>query len=96
MLLEIDERLEDVLFVGGDQDKAQQGFIKPLKHCTFLPCKKHVEDNISQKLMSLGLSEIKNEVMKDIFGNEKNKEKGIVDSTSDDEFLAKVISVTDK
>ena len=39
---------------------------------------------------------MRNEVLRDIFGDERNKEKGIVDSTSRDEFLAKVIAVTDK
>ena len=95
-LLEMNEHFEDVAFVGGDRDKAQQGFIKPLKRCKFLPCKKHVEDDISRKLTCLGLGDLKEEVSKDIFGDEKNKEKGIIDSTNDDEFLAKVISVSDK
>jgi hypothetical protein len=92
----MNEHFEDIVFVGGDRDKAQQGFIKPLKQCKFLPCKKHVEDDISRKLTCLGLGDLKEEVSKDIFGDEKNKEKGIIDSTNDDEFLAKVISVSDK
>ena len=39
---------------------------------------------------------MKNEVIIDIFGSEKVKEKGIIDSETEDEFLAKVISVSDK
>ena len=95
-LLEINEGFEGVSFVGGDRDKAQQGFMKPLKRSIFLPCKKHVEDDISRKLTDLGNGAMKDEVLKDIFGNDKNKEKGIVDSMSQDEFLAKVIAVTEK
>ena len=42
-LLESNYALERIVFVGGDRDKAQSVFLKPLKGCTFLPCKKHVE-----------------------------------------------------
>ncbi|KAK3704120.1 hypothetical protein QZH41_006809 [Actinostola sp. cb2023] len=95
-LLEQNDKLERVAFVGGDRDKAQQGFTTPLKRCTFLPCKKHVEDDITRKLSDIGLSDIKSEILTDIFGSEKNKEKGIIDSTCEDEFLAKLISATEK
>lgn len=54
-----------------------------------MPCKKHVEDDISRKLSDLGNSTMKNEVLKDIFDDERN-------STSGDEFLAQVIAVTEK
>lgn len=95
-LLEVNQGFEEIAFVGGDRDQAQKGFLRPLKRSIFLPCKKHVEDNISRKLSNLGNSAMKNEVLRDIFGDERNKEKGIVDSTSRDEFLAKVIAVTEK
>ena len=95
-LLEVNQGFEEIAFVGGDRDQAQKGFLKPLKRSIFLPCKKHVEDDISRKLSDLGKSAMKNEVLRDIFGDEKNKEKGIVDSSSRDEFFAKVIAVTDK
>ena len=70
--------------------------MKPLKRAIFLQYKKHVEDDISRKLTDLGNGAMKDEVLKDIFGNDNNKEKGIVDSMSQDEFFAKVIVVTDK
>ena len=95
-LLEHNDKVERIAFVGGDRDKVQQGFLSPLQGCTFFPCKKHVEDDISRKLADLGLNDMKMEVLKDIFGSEKEREKGIVDSISDDEFVAKVISVADK
>lgn len=77
--------------MGGDRDKAQQGSLSPLRGCTFLPCKKHVEDDIIQKV-----PDMKMEVLKNIFGSDKDKEKGIVDSTDEDKFVAKVSSVADK
>ena len=39
---------------------------------------------------------MRDEVLKDIFRSDCNKEKGIVDCPSQDEFLAKVIAVSDK
>ena len=89
-LLKVNQGFEEIAFVGGDRDQAQNGFLRPLKRSVFLPCKKHIEDDISRKLSDLSKSAIKNEVLRDIFGDERNKEKGIVDSTS------QVIAVTDK
>ncbi|XP_068744815.1 uncharacterized protein [Montipora capricornis] len=94
-LLEHNDKIKRTAFVGGDRDKAQQGFLSPLRGCTFLPCK-HVEDDIIRKLSDMSLNDMKMEVLKDIFGSDKDKEKGIVDSTDEDEFVAKVSSVADK
>lgn len=44
----------------------------------------------------MGLNDMKMEVLKDIFGSDKDKEKGIVDSIDEDEFVVKVSSVVDK
>lgn len=95
-LLEQNDQLERIAFVGGDRDKAQRGFLLPLKRCTFLPCKKHVEDDIARKLVELGMKDEKDEILMDIFGSERNQQKGLIDSTSEDEYFAKVISVTEK
>ena len=84
------------MFCGGDRDKAQASFLKPLKGCTFLPCKKHVEDDISRKIADLGLNAIKAEILEDIFGCDKKMEKGIIDSERTEEFIAKVESVCTK
>ena len=62
----------------------------------FLPCKKHVKDDVARKLSDLGSGAMKDEVLKDIFGDDKSKEKIIVDTMSQDEFFAKVIAVTEK
>ena len=49
-----------------------------------------------RKLSDLGNGAMKDEMVKDIFGSDRNKEKGIVDCSSQDEFVAKVIAVSDK
>lgn len=95
-LLESNYAMERIEFLGGDRDKAQLGFLKPLKGCTFIACKKHVEDDIKRKITDLGLNSIRHELVHDIFGNEYTKEKGIIDSETEDEFLAKVESVCNK
>ena len=95
-LLECNYELERINFVGGDRDKAQSSFLKPLKGCTFLPCKKHVEDDIVRKIADLGLTSVRKEILEDIFGNDFNKEKGIIDSESPEEFVAKVESISSK
>ena len=69
--LEHNDEIKQVAFVGGDRDKAQQGFLTPLRGCTLLPCKKHVEDDITRKLANLGLNNMKMEVSKDIFRSDK-------------------------
>ena len=95
-LLECKYDLERIAFLGGDRDKAQASFMKPLKGCTFLPCKKHVVDDLSRKIADLALFAITNERIHDVFGDEKLKEKGVIDSNTAEEFLKKVESVTDK
>lgn len=70
-LLENNYDLERIVFCGGDRDKAQASFLKPLKGCTFLPCKKHIEDDISRKIADLGLNATKAEILEDIFGCDK-------------------------
>ena len=93
-LLECSYELERVAFVVGDRDKAQARYI--LKGCTFLPCKKHLEDDITRKIADLGLSAVRKEGLEDIFGSDSKLEKGIIDSESGEEFLAKVESVSTK
>ena len=42
------------------------------------------------------MKDIKNEVLLDIFGCDKRKEKGIVDSLDEEEFIVKVDSLVEK
>ena len=80
-LLECSCELERVAFVGGDRDKAQASFLKPLKGCTFTAWKKHVRDDITRKIADLGLSAVRKEILE--------LEKGIIDSESGEELLGK-------
>ena len=58
------------------------GFIEPLKGIILIPCTKHVQDDIKQKLSSIGITgdHLKHEIMCDIFGNDKALEKGLIDA----------------
>ena len=95
-LLECSYKLERVAFVGRGRDKAQASFLKPLKGCTFLPCEKHVGDDITKEIGDLGLSAVQKEILEDIFGGDSKLEKGIINSESGEEFLVKVESVSAK
>ena len=55
-----------------------------------------MKEDISRKVDDLGLKDMKNEVLLDIFGSDKSKEKGTVDSLDEDEFVAKVDSLVEK
>ena len=55
-----------------------------------------MEDDILRKLADLGLSSVKEEILKDIFGSKARKEKSIIDSESTHEFLASVESFSVK
>lgn len=79
-LLEITENIQLVNYVGGNRDKVQAGFMIPLKGATFLPCRKHVQDDVARKLTELELSSLKAAILADIFGSETRKEKSLVDS----------------
>ena len=57
-----------------------------------MPCTKHVQDNVNAKLTSLQLTEgVKQEISKDIFGDDKRMEKGLIDSDSPEEFDCKLL-----
>ena len=76
-LLEHNDKIKRIAFVGGDRDMAQQSFLSPLTRCTFFHCKKHVEEDISRKIDDLGLKDINNEVLLDIQGRLEKPETGI-------------------
>lgn len=91
-LVELEPSLSDVLFIGSDRDAAiDKGFKQPFPIATLLACKTHVEDNIKTKLRDLEINgKAKREFLKDIFGDEKEKEKGLVDCLSTSEFDEKL------
>ena len=92
-LLEMNENIERIRYVGGDRDKEQVGFMIPLKGATLLPCRKHVEDDVMRKLTDLSLGTLKDTIVADIFGCDARMEKGLADSCSRDDFLSKADEV---
>ena len=54
-LLEAKYEFEQVRYVGGDRSQSQKAFLKPLKGAKFLPCKKHLEDDMKRKMSTLGI-----------------------------------------
>lgn len=70
-LLEVNYEFEKVRFIGVDRDKAQRGFLKPLKGILYLPYKKHLRENMNAKMQNLQLSGMdKNAIMEHVFGND--------------------------
>ena len=84
--------LREILFIGTDDEKAIYNGVS-----TFFPgskniqCFRHMRNNISRKLKSLGVSDnATSEFIRDIFGakrpSPRSIEYGLVDATSEDEF----------
>ena len=92
-LIEKQPGMDGVLFIGLDRSKAQENGLARVFHVSrFLPCTKHVRDNVNAKLTSLQLTEgLKREIIKDIFGDDKRMEKGLIDSDSPEEFDCKLL-----
>ena len=90
-LLEAKYEFEQVRYIGGDRSQSQQGFLRPLKGAKFVPCKKHIEDDMTRKMSALGMDVAEQQtVLKDIFGSVQDQEKGLVDSLNSAEFDEKV------
>lgn len=88
--LERNSAFEKLRFVGGDRDSSQKSFMKPLKGVTFLPCIKHIKDDIRREMEKLNCPLDADEVINDIFGNERLQLRGLADSMTAEEFREKV------
>ena len=96
-LLEANYQFEKVRFVGGDRDKGQKGFLKPLKGATYLPCKKHIEDNMKTKMQSLQLDgSERSMILEDVFGSTIPPKRGLVDCSTTEEFEITLADVSRK
>lgn len=96
-LLEVDYEFEKVRFVGGDRDKGQKGFLKPLRGVLYLPCKKHIEDNMKAKMQSLQLDgSERNAILEEVFGRKIPPKRGLVDCNSTEEFETMMAQVSGK
>lgn len=80
--------LKNIVAIGSDGDeKIHKGMFISVVSATWMLDKRHVEDNIKRKLSKMGITGDKqNPFIADIFGDDIEKEKGLVDSTSAEEF----------
>ena len=61
---------------------------------TVIVCKKHAEDDVDRKLTSLGITgSSRDEFMADIFGWERTKEVGLIDSKSPEDLHTKLFAL---
>ena len=75
ILLEANYQFEQVRYIGGDRSQSQQAFLRPLKGAQFLPCKKHLEDDMTRKMSALGMEVAEQcDVLKDVFGSVEDED----------------------
>ena len=84
--------VQNILAVGSDRDRALfRGFLQAFPNATHVLCKKHFEDDIQRKFTSLGISgKDRWEFMKDIFGCDKDNQRGLIDSKDQEEFRSRL------
>lgn len=94
-LVEKDNELTYVRAIGSDRDAAvDKGLKSVFSSAQFVACKKHVEDNIKSKLTTLGITgRAKNDFIRDIFGNDSEKHRGLIDSISPEDFDSKLFDL---
>ena len=97
-LQEVNNDVADILAIGSDRFKGySNGFASVCPVARVIVCKKHAEDDIDRKLTSLGISgKSRDDFMRDIFGRESTKEKGLIDSLSEEEFDSKLLKLRQK
>ena len=76
--------LRNVLSIGSDGDsKIFNRMKEQFPASTWVLCKKHMEDNVRQKLTSLGITDKNQELfVSDVFGDAERQKSGLVDSSS--------------
>lgn len=94
-LHEVNNDIADILAIGSDRFKGySNGFASVCPVARVIVCKKHAEDDINRKLTSLGINgKARDNFMRDIFGRESSKEKGLIDSLSGEEFDSKLLKL---
>lgn len=85
----------DILVIGFDCFKGYfNGFVLVCFVVWVIVCKKYVEDDINCKLMLLGINgKVCDNFMRDIFGREFFKEKGLIDLFFGEEFDFKLLKL---
>ena len=90
---EVNSDIENVLFVGSDQQRSiENGLAPQLPIAHFLVCKKHVKDNIKMKMAALGIQDKANYLI-EIFGDRTSR--GLIDSESREEFESRLLQLKD-
>lgn len=94
-LQEVNPNISDILVLGSDRFNGYtNGFGPVCPIATFVICKKHGEDDVNRKLTTLGINgQARDDFMADIFGNERRKELGLIDSRSPEEFDTKLFEL---
>ena len=87
-LREINGNISNIRFIGGDRDDATKYFTHLMPGNVFLPCTKHVSDDIKRKLDDLHLQKKKEEYILQIFGSVKLSRKGLMDAVDEAQFNA--------
>lgn len=95
---EVNQNVGDILVIGSDRFKGYaNGFASVCPVARVIVCKKHAEDDVDRKLTSLGITgEARNQFMKDIFGSEVTKDRGLIDCLSAEEFDSKLLHLKPK
>ncbi len=75
-LVEANPDIDRVRFIGGDRGKGQREFMRPFRSATLLPCTRHVQSNILEKIPDKGAQK---QILRDLFGSTKHMQKGLVD-----------------
>ena len=83
-------------FIGGDRDSAQKSFTALFPNHVFVPCTKHVKDDIIRQLGKLHLTNMKERYIEDIFGCHKKQKKGLMDAVDDDGFESHLEALYDE
>ena len=97
-LQEVNNNVGDILAIGSDRFKGYaNGFASVCPVARVIVCKKHAKDDVDRKLTSLGITgKAREKFMRDIFGRESTKEKGLIDCLSEEEFDSKLLNLRSK
>lgn len=85
-LRQINGDISNCRFIGGDRDDAQKYFTHLMPGSLFLPCTKHVEDDIRRKIDELHLQKDKERYITQIFGSVQLGRKGLMDALDESQF----------
>ena len=97
-LAENNRGIGNILAVGSDLCTTYcTGFAPVCPLARVVVCKKHAEDAVKRKLDELGITgQDREQCLTDVFGNERKKVLGLIDSESPEDFDDKLLVLMDK